>query len=182
MTNSNGRFTVHKVAEEAGISKTMCHVILTEKLGMHHVAAKFVHYLLTEDQKQNHFDVSKELVSCADEDENFLKTPSRVMKLGFTAMMSKQKLCLHNGSLKNVTQTQKARQVQSNMKMMLAIFLDCKGIIHQEFLPCGQTVNKEYYLKVMKRLREAVRRIRPNLLGGGNGCSIMTMLMCISHF
>jgi hypothetical protein len=35
---------------------------------------------------------------------------------------------------------------------------DCEGIIHHEFLPRGQIVNKEFYLRVMKRLREAVRR------------------------
>jgi len=31
------------------------------------------------------------------------------------------------------------------------------GIVHHEFLPEGQTVNKEYYLGVMRCLREAVR-------------------------
>jgi len=42
--------TIHKVAEEAGISKTIPDEILTENLGMHHVAAKFVPCLLSEDQ------------------------------------------------------------------------------------------------------------------------------------
>ena len=32
-----------------------------------------------------------------------------------------------------------------------------------EFLPTGQTVNKEYYLSVMRRLREAMRKKRPEL-------------------
>ena len=31
-----------------------------------------------------------------------------------------------------------------------------KGIVHYEFVPCGATVNKEFYLNVLKRLREAV--------------------------
>jgi len=30
-----------------------------------------------------------------------------------------------------------------------------------EFVPCGETDNKEYYLNVLKRLREAVQRKRP---------------------
>jgi hypothetical protein len=41
--------------------------------GIHHVAAKFVLHLLGEDQKQNHVDVSKDLVNCANADDNFLK-------------------------------------------------------------------------------------------------------------
>ncbi|GFU24523.1 transposable element Tcb2 transposase [Trichonephila clavipes] len=37
------------------------------------------------------------------------------------------------------------------------------GIVHQEFAPQCQTVNKEFYLDVTRRLREAVRRKRPVL-------------------
>jgi hypothetical protein len=33
-------------------------------------------------------------------------------------------------------------------------------MVHYEFVPCGETVNKQFYLKVLKRLREAVRRER----------------------
>jgi hypothetical protein len=36
---------------------------------------------------------------------------------------------------------------------MLTVFFDCNSIMHHEFLPYGQMVNMEYYLKVMKRLR-----------------------------
>ena len=50
---SNRRLTVREVAEEMSISKTVCHEILTEKLGMHRIAAKFVPRLLTDDQKQS---------------------------------------------------------------------------------------------------------------------------------
>ena len=59
MIHSNHHLTVREVAEEVGISNAMCHEILTENLGMHHVAAKFVLRLLSEDHKQNCVDVSK---------------------------------------------------------------------------------------------------------------------------
>jgi len=31
-------------------------------------------------------------------------------------------------------------------------------IVHYEFVPPGETVNKEFYLNILKRLREAVRK------------------------
>ena len=41
--------------------------------------------------------------------------------------------------------------------------LDIRGIFHYEFVPTGQTVNHVYYLEVLKKLREKVRRKRPEL-------------------
>jgi uncharacterized protein YnzC (UPF0291/DUF896 family) len=69
--------TVREVAEKVSISKTVCHEILTENLGMHLFAAKFVPRLLTDDQKQNRADVRKELLDRADND-NFLKNINTV--------------------------------------------------------------------------------------------------------
>ena len=144
--------------EEARISKTVYHEILTEDFGMHHVAAKFVPCLLSVDQIQNYVDVSKELVDSADADENFLKNVT-----GDETMKLKQKPSLCSGSQKCHPGPKKTHQVRSNVKVMLSTFFDCEGIIHHEFLPRFQTVNKDYYLKVMKRLREAVRRKGPDL-------------------
>jgi hypothetical protein len=57
----------------------------------------------------------------------------------------------------------KAQMSRSNMKVMVVVFLDWQGVIHYEFFPRGQTANKEFYVVVLKRLREAVRRKRPQL-------------------
>ncbi|UYV70868.1 hypothetical protein LAZ67_8000923 [Cordylochernes scorpioides] len=53
----------------------------------------------------------------------------------------------------------KALQVRSNVKVLLTVFFDCRSVVHHEFLPQGRTVNKEYYLQVMRNLREANARI-----------------------
>jgi hypothetical protein len=49
VVRSNSRLTVREIAEECNISAGSCHAILTEKLEMHWLAAKFVPRLLTED-------------------------------------------------------------------------------------------------------------------------------------
>ncbi|GFW95357.1 mariner Mos1 transposase [Trichonephila clavipes] len=46
---------------------------------------------------------------------------------------------------------------------MLTVFFDAVGIVHREYAPQGQTVNKEFYLDVIRILRDAVRRKRPVL-------------------
>jgi hypothetical protein len=39
----------------------------------------------------------------------------------------------------------KADQVKSNIKTMLIAFFDIDGPVHHEFVPTGQTENKEFY-------------------------------------
>jgi len=38
-----------------------------------------------------------------------------------------------------------------------------EGTVYKEFVPTGQTVNSGFYYKVLRRLREKVRRHRPQL-------------------
>ena len=40
--------------------------------------------------------------------------------------------------------------------------------MHYEFAPRGQTINKEYYVEVLKRLRDAVRKKRPRFWSSGD--------------
>ena len=40
--------------------------------------------------------------------------------------------------------------------------------MHYEFTPRGQTINKEYYVEVLKRLRDAVRRKGPRFWSSGD--------------
>jgi hypothetical protein len=75
----------------------------------------------------------------------------------------------------NVTQTSKSTASSVQCESDADLF-DCEGVIHPEFLPHGQMMNKECYLKVMKRLGEAVRSKRLICGGGKSGCSIMMTL------
>ena len=51
--------------------------------------------------------------------------------------------------------------MRSETKVMLLAFFDSEGIIHQENAPDGQTINKEFNLEFLRRLRESFRRKRP---------------------
>jgi len=54
----------------------------------------------------------------------------------------------------------KGRQVRSKTKIMLLAFLDSEGIVHHEYAPDGQTINKEFCVEVLQHLCESVRRKR----------------------
>ena len=52
--------------------------------------------------------------------------------------------------------------------MLLIFFFNIRGIVHYEFVPTGQKVNQVYYLEVLERLREKVRRKRPELFANNS--------------
>jgi transposase len=62
----------------------------------------------------------------------------------------------------------KAQWVRSEVKVLLTVFFDYRGIVHHSYAPEGQTINKEYYLEVMHHLHDAVRRKRPDLWASRN--------------
>jgi hypothetical protein len=53
----------------------------------------------------------------------------------------------------NSPRPKKARMSKSKMKtMLICSFFDSQDIFHKEFVPQGQTVNKQYYREVLERL------------------------------
>ena len=63
--------------------------------------------------------------------------------------------------LKGEAKPKRPRQSCSKIKVILTVFFDYRGVVYYEILPTDQTVNKEYYLSVMRHLREAIRKKRP---------------------
>ena len=58
----------------------------------------------------------------------------------------------------NSPRPKKIPSVQIKSQNNVADFFYFRGIVHYEFVPTGQTVNQVYYLEVLGRLHEKVRR------------------------
>jgi len=59
------------------------------------------------------------------------------------------------------------RKLRSKFKAMLNVFFDIQSIVMAEWVPSGQTVYQQYYIEVLTKLRERVRRKRPELRRNG---------------
>ena len=46
-------------------------------------------------------------------------------------------------------------------------FFDCSGMIHMHWVPTGQTVNREYYVEILREFRKRFCRKRPALFKSG---------------
>ncbi|UYV83955.1 hypothetical protein LAZ67_X000694 [Cordylochernes scorpioides] len=184
MILANRRITVREVAEDLNISIGSCHSIFINDLGMRRVAAKFVPKLLNCDQKQHRMNIDNEMLDSVRDDPNLLQrviTGDEAWVYGYDVETKAQS---SQWKLPHEPRPKKARQVRSNVKVLLTVFFDCRGVVHHEFLPQGRTVNKKYYLQVMRNLREAIRQKRPDLWKKKIGfCTTITPLLthrCLS--
>lgn len=166
--NEDRRRTIDEIVELSGVSWSSLQRILTEDLGMKRVAAKFVPRLLTAEQKQGRVEACCALKEESRSDPNFFSkviTGDETWCYGYDPESKQQS---SQWKTSGSPRPKKARQVKSNIKTMLISFFDVKGVVHSEFVPQGQTVNQAFYLEVLKRLRNSVRRKRPDLWKSGD--------------
>ena len=130
--------------------------------------AKFVPRLLTRDQKNTRLTLCQELKNHIESDPNFLSKVITGDESWCYGYDPETKQTSNQWKTPTSPRPKKARQVRSNVKTMLIVFFDVRGIVHREFVPPGQTVNQKFYLEVLRRLRENVRRKRPELWRSGD--------------
>jgi len=80
-------------------------------------------------------------------------------------------------------ETEKIIEKQIKNRIMLMVFFDCHGIVHHEFAPEGKNVYAVFYVEVLKRLKDHVRRMDRNCGRGGNLFSTTNMphTLCINR-
>ena len=91
------------------------------------------------------------------------------MKAGSTAMTQRPR---DSSQWKHTSypKPKKARQSKSTHKLLMIpfffflFFFDSTGMIYMHWVPTGQTVNKEYYVEVLREFRKWFCRKRPALL------------------
>ena len=160
--------TIREVAEKVRIAFGTWQKILTEDLQMRRVTVKFVPRLLMAEQKDDCILVYTDLHERAQNDPNFMSsliTGDECWVYGYdpeTKQMSSQ------WNTASSPRPKKAQQVNSNVKTMLIALFDIDRLVHHEYVPRGQTVNKEFYRTVLQCLRDVVRRHRPEKWHSGN--------------
>ncbi|UYV61159.1 K02A2.6-like [Cordylochernes scorpioides] len=106
---------------------------------MRRVAAKFVPKLLNCDQKQHRMNIANEMLDSVRDDPNLLQrviTGDEAWVYGYDVETKAQS---SQWKLPHEPRPKKARQVRSNVKVLLTVFFDCRGVVHHEFLPQGRT-------------------------------------------
>ena len=128
---------------------------------MHRIAAMFVPRVLTQDQKHSRVAIWQELKETVINDPTLLLNVITDDESIVYAYDPETKLQSSQWKSPASPRPKKSRMHKSKLKRMLIFFFDQEVIVHQEFVPPGMTVNADLYCDVLRRLRENVRRKRP---------------------
>ena len=164
----NRQLTVRELENHLGIPKTTVWEILNKILGMTRVCAKLIPKLLTTEQKDLCSKIAQHHLEMVNDDENVFKkviTGDKSRVYGYDPETKQQS---SQWKRPDEPRPKQARQSRSHVKSMLIIFFHCEGAMHYEIAPRGQTINKGYYVEVLKRLRDAVRRKRLRFWSSGD--------------
>jgi len=154
LVRSHPRLTVRMISSVLNLKRQTVHEILTFELGMQKICAKLVPKILTNEQKENQRNVCLDLLERTENDKNFFKcvvTGDETWIFEYYPDTKRQSSEWH---VSNLPRPKKASMNKSKIKTMLICFFDSQGVVHKEFLPPGQTVNKQYYREFLERLRK----------------------------
>ena len=146
------RLTVQEIVAKVGISTGSVHFILTVNLNLRRVSAKFVPKLLKDHQKELRKEISEDMLDLANHDLEFIMTIITGDETWVYGYDPETKFQSSQWKQPEPPWPKKALEVRSSVKVMLICFFDSRGIMHHEYAPDDQTINKEYYQQVLRRL------------------------------
>ena len=91
-----------------------------------------------------------------------------ILRLGFIILNQKVKGGVLNGKKPGSSRPKKAKRTLSKKRVILITIFDSIGLINHEFLPNWQTVDSDFYIQVIRRFREKLRKKRPEMWKSGD--------------
>ena len=155
------------ISTKFDVSMGTVHTIIHEQLKMRKICAKFVPRVLREEQKERRHNDSREMVEFIDSDPEVLEALVTCDESWIYCYDPESKRQSFQWKHAGSPRPKKARQSKSTQKLMMIPFFDSKGMIYLHWVPSGQTVNKEYYVEVLREFRKRFRRKRPALFTSG---------------
>ena len=157
------RVSIGTIRGQFDVSVGTVHTSIREELKMRKICAKFVPRVLREDQKERRCHDSREMVELVNSNLAVLNALVTCEKSWIYCYDPETKRQSSQGKHAGPPRPKKARQSDSTRKLLIIPFFDCTGMIYMQWVPTGQTVNKEYYDEDLREFRKRFRRKRPAL-------------------
>ena len=155
------RVSTETISAQFDVSVGTVHTIIREELKMWKICAKFVPRVLRENQKERRCHDSRKMVELINSDPAVLDALVTCYESWIYCYDPETKRQSSQWKHAGSPRPKKARQSKSTHKLLMIPFFDSNGMIYMHWVPIGQTVNKEYYVEVLREFRKRFRRKRP---------------------
>ncbi len=154
--------TLKDVASVTDVSHESVKTVLRNELNMSKVSLHFIPHFLSSDQKSEHVRITEDSL-LADEtggilsrlitgDENSIFEYDPAKKRCDMVWLRPDELCV-----------KKALHGRSKIKAHIIVFFNCQGILLIHWVLQGKTVTRSYYLTVIQKMRDRLRKKQPVL-------------------
>lgn len=136
--------TITAIEENLGISRGSIRNILHNELNVHKICKKWVPHVLTDENKKNRVEISKQLLEILDNGLKNIITGDETW-FHFYTVPSKElnKTWVKGGE----NRLQIARTARNAKKRMFCVFFSIEGVVARIVVPKGQTLNGTFYKK-----------------------------------
>ena len=126
-------------------------------------AAKFIPKILSDQQKRQRVEISRSNLDRIRRDATILDRIVTTDESWVFWFDPNTKQADMQWLTKNQPRHTKALRSRSQQKCMLCLFFDARGMVFMEFLDRDERMDSDLYISILKKVREAIRRKRPDL-------------------
>ena len=161
------RVSIETISSQFDASVGTVYKIIREDLKMRKICGKFVPRVLREDQKERRCHDSREMVELINLDPAVLDTLVTCNESWIHCYDPETKRQSSRSKHAGSPRPKKARQSKSTPKHLMKTFFDRTGMIYMHRVLTGQTVNKEFYVEVLRDFRKRLSRKSSALFKSG---------------
>ena len=165
--NKDRHVSIETISAQFNVSVGTVHTIIREELKMQKICAKFVPRVLREDQNERRCHDSREMVKLINSDPAVLDALVTYDESWIYCYDPETKRQSSQWKHAGSPRPKKAKQSKSTHKLLMIPLFDSIGMIYMHWIPIGQTVNKEYYVEVLREFRKRFLGKRPALFKSG---------------
>ena len=146
------------------ISKGTVFKVVHENLSMKKLYSKWVPRLLTVEQKQQRIHHSERCLKLFTRNKkDFVRRYITMNETWIHHFTPELKRASAEWRGEGESRPKRPKIQQSAGKVMASVFWDMHGILLIDFLPKGQTINSDYHIALLDRLKDAIKKKKPHM-------------------
>ncbi len=174
------RKTLAQLSREVDLPATSVQRVLTKDLNLTKIAPKFVLHILNDRQHAHRVAICHQNLESVRTEKYFLEKIITGDECWVSCYENESKIESCEWVFRGEPRIRpiKALRLPSPKKVMLILFCDFSGPLLIHYVPKDETVDSDYYISILKKLKDRIRHKRPGMWQGGPMVKLTAIFIC----